>query len=180
MNYQYEILKLLINNGGIIDVDHLISQLSKDSSKEDFIILKKNILDNILTMQNSANGLIGELPTTSDFFNKYLNNGWASQLYINSIVKVQITTKGRTEFETLDKLYNPPVQIIPHQNTYITTYGQNSPVAGHNLTMGNINTNEESNQSKEVAKKGLVVNKWVLFVSVVAIIVAIILWYFQK
>ncbi len=77
--------------------------------------------------------------------------------------KITITEDGMINLKSLKELYDPSPPIIPQQNTYIKTHGHNSPAAGHDVTLRDIKSNEESEHSKELAKEQLTdikPNRW--------------------
>lgn len=64
-----------------------------------------------------------------------------------------ILIRSRLKFEEeYKKKHQPPIQPITYN---LTTHGPQSPIAGHDMTIGEMKSNDESEESKDLTKKTL-------------------------
>lgn len=154
-DYTYEILKFLYDNNGKVDVELLMTQLTKDTDTSKVQDEKQTIAYHIISSKDPENKFIEPIPLTlsSEFSNRYFNKGrqWLND---DVTIELQLRQEGVEEYRRLDKIHNPTPPIQPV--TYIqTTHGQHSPIVGRDMAFGDNKSNDESAESKELAKEQL-------------------------
>lgn len=175
VDYKYKILKFLIENGGKADI---VTFINKETDRHpNANEIKNDIAVKIIEMsKKNDDGYINQLLMTQNMsLGIYFNKGM--MIMDEEPIVISISDKGVDEYYRLDKLYNPP-QPIPI--IHYETHGSNSPIAGRDLSIGDMKTNEESPEMQQVAKKGLTINKWLLIVGIIAILLPIVLWLLKK
>lgn len=186
-NIQYDILNTLVSHSGEIDITTLMDELTtKDISDNELAKERNNIAVEIIKMTAPEHNYIRTINfiANTDLSKYFDTRKWAQDREdefddSDADKKISITEDGRLRLATLKELFDP-TPPIPQQTFYQTTHGHGSPIAGHDLTMRDIKTNEESPEMKQVAKKGLALNKWILIVAILAILVSIVLWLLTK
>ena len=180
---KYDILKLLYDNNGRIDVDVLMNELTKDVPEAEKFDAKQRLSGTITDMMHRDNGFLREwvFSTKAEFAIRYINRARRT-FYDNELIPVEISEKGLEEYHKLTKLYSPDPPEPAIVNYHQTTYGSNSPIAGRDQTTGDITINDESKETKELSKellKDLPKTKWYrrwgLILLILAIIAAIVI-----
>ena len=104
---------------------------------------------------------------------------WQRPTHIEGISEDPILIRSTIKFEEYYTKKNTlPVQPITYNQT---TYGSQSPIAGHDMTIGEIKSNEESEESKELARaqlkdipKNSSDRRWMLIWTIVIALAAVV------
>jgi hypothetical protein len=151
-DYTYEILKFLYDNDGKVDVELLMTQLTKETDATKIQDEKQTIAYHIIAAKDPEKKFIEPIPLTlsSEFSNRYFNRG---QQWFNDdvTIELQLRQEGVKEYRRLDKIHNPPPDTPTQHFEFHNS--PNAVVAGRDVNMRDNKPNEESTESKELTKK---------------------------
>ena len=107
-DYTYEILKILYNNNGKLDISILIDNLTKDLPDEEKRDIKQKIAGIIVTFWDAEKKFIQRLsiPEQTEFSNRYSAHR-INPFQNDDIIELEIRSEGIEEYHRLDKIYNP-------------------------------------------------------------------------
>jgi len=157
-DYTYEILKLLSDNDGSMDVSLIMDSLIKDKEQPEAGQIQQKAYSVIVGMWSAEKKFINQIPVSlgAELSNRYYNQ---SLRHIDDEISIDITItqEGVNEYRRLDSIHNPPPQVIPEYHTHqtFTTYGHGSPIAGHDLKMEDVKVNDTVDEKKNSKPKWL-------------------------
>lgn len=156
-DYNYEILKILVSSGGQLNIDTLMSHITKDVPDDELVEKRRSFASAIISMTLPEYKYIRTINFTANTgLGKYLDT---RRLYqeqednSNDDKMIVITTEGRRHLVELKELFDPTPPVAPQR--FEIKDSPHAIIATGGLTMRDNKSNDESKESKDLTKKTL-------------------------